>query len=96
LKDDPGRWRWRGKKEIPLRPKAFAILRHLIEQAGHIVSREELDQAVWGKTQVSESILRGCLKEIRQALGDSAEQPKVIETAPRRGWRFIGAAVSSH
>jgi TolB-like protein/DNA-binding winged helix-turn-helix (wHTH) protein/Tfp pilus assembly protein PilF len=80
---------------IPLRPKAFAVLRYLAEHPERLVSREELVEAVWGETKVSEAVLRGCLREVRQALGDSAERPKFIETVPRRGWRFI-APIAAH
>lgn len=80
---------WRGTDEIPLRPKAFSVLRYLVEHPGRLVSREELLQAVWGETKVSEGVLRGCLREIRQALEDSVETPQFIETVLRRGWRFI-------
>jgi DNA-binding winged helix-turn-helix (wHTH) protein len=80
---------WREVQEIPLRPKAFAVLRYLVEHPGRLVSRAELVQAVWGATKVSEGVLRGCLREIRQALEDSVESPRFIETVPRRGWRFI-------
>lgn len=74
---------------VPLRPKAFAVLRYLAEHPERLVSREELVQAVWGETKVSEAVLRGCLREVRQALGDSVEAPQFIETVGRQGWRFI-------
>jgi DNA-binding winged helix-turn-helix (wHTH) protein len=80
---------WQGSEERPLRPKAFAVLRYLVEHAGRLVSRDELVQAVWGKTKVSEAVLRGCLREIRHALADTVETPRFIETVPRRGWRWI-------
>lgn len=74
---------------IPLRPKAFAVLRYLAEHTDRLVIREEVVQAVWKDTKVSEGVLRGCLREIRQALGDSVEAPRFIETVGRQGWRFI-------
>jgi predicted ATPase/DNA-binding winged helix-turn-helix (wHTH) protein len=81
---------WLGPREIRLRPKAFAVLRYLIEQHGRLVSRDELAQAVWPHTKVSEVVLRVCLRDVRQAVEDSAQAPQFIETIPRRGWRFIG------
>lgn len=86
---------WQGSEERPLRPKAFAVLRYLLEHAGRLVSRDELVQAVWGKTKVSEGVLRGCLREIRHALKDSVAAPQFIETIPRREWRFIAPVTSS-
>ena len=86
---------WRGSKTIPLRPKAFAVLRYLMEHAGQVVSRAALVAAVWGTTKVSEPVLRGCLREIRQALRDSVETPQFIETVGRQGWRFIAKVVST-
>jgi TolB-like protein/DNA-binding winged helix-turn-helix (wHTH) protein len=74
---------------VPLRHKAFAVLRYLAEHSERLVNREELVQAVWGETKVSEGVLRGCLREVRQALGDSVETPQFIETVGRQGWRFI-------
>jgi TolB-like protein/DNA-binding winged helix-turn-helix (wHTH) protein/Tfp pilus assembly protein PilF len=87
---------WRGSDKIPLRPKAFAVLWYLVEHPGRLVSRDDLVQAVWGETKVSEGVLRGCLREIRQALGDAVDSPQFIETVPRRGWRFIGTVSSQH
>lgn len=84
---------WRGSETIPLRRKAFAVLRYLVEHAGQVVSRAELVTAVWGTTKVSESVLRGCLYEVRQALGEKTQTPQFVETVPRRGWRFIGKVV---
>jgi TolB-like protein/DNA-binding winged helix-turn-helix (wHTH) protein/Flp pilus assembly protein TadD len=74
---------------ISLRPKAFAVLRYIVEHPERLVSREELMKAVWGETKVSEAVLRGCLREVRQALGDSVNAPRFIETVGRQGWRFI-------
>lgn len=85
---------WRGEVTIALRPKAFAVLRCLVDQAGRVVSREQIEQAVWPKTQVGLEALRSCIKQIRHALGDHATQPGFIETVPRRGWRFIAEVAS--
>jgi DNA-binding winged helix-turn-helix (wHTH) protein/predicted ATPase len=80
---------------VPLRPKAFVVLRYLAEHSGRLVSRDELVQAVWGETKVSEVVLRGCLHEIRRALGDAVASPHFIETVPRRGWQFIAPVTTS-
>jgi len=82
---------WRGEELIPLRPKLFAVLRHLLEHAGRLVTRDELRAAVWPATAVSESVLRGTIRELRDVLGDDATAASFIETIPHRGYRFVAA-----
>jgi DNA-binding winged helix-turn-helix (wHTH) protein len=80
---------WRGTLEVKLTPKALAVLRCLLEQAGQVVSKEVLFQAVWPKTVVSDAALTACIQELRQMLRDDARNPRYIETVHRRGYRFI-------
>jgi DNA-binding winged helix-turn-helix (wHTH) protein len=63
---------WRDTAAVRLTAKAFAVLRHLVEYAGQLVTREELFAAVWGTTYVSDAALAVCIRELRQALGDVA------------------------
>ena len=86
---------WRGKQTVKLTPKALAILRQLVHQAGQVVSKEELFQTVWPETVVSEAALTVCVQELRRVLRDNATHPRYIETVHRRGFRFIGKVVSS-
>ena len=88
-------WVWQEDKRVRLTPKAFAVLRYLGEHAGRIVTKDELLQAVWTDTVVSEWAVTTCLREIRRALGERAKQPRYIETIQRRGYRFIGAMQST-
>ncbi len=81
---------WCRSDPIALRPKTFAVLRHLLERAGRLVTKDELLDAVWPDTSVSDGVPIVCVRELRQALGDQAEAPTFIETVPRRGYRFIG------
>ncbi|HJY79778.1 MAG TPA: winged helix-turn-helix domain-containing protein, partial [Candidatus Binatia bacterium] len=81
---------WRGKQEVRLTGKAFAVLRHLLTHAGELVTKDELFQAVWPGTVVSEAALTSCIKELRQVLHDTAQERRYIETVHRRGFRFIG------
>src|SRR5262249_53323153 len=74
---------------VPLTPKAFAVLRRLVEDAGQLVKKEELLQSVWRDTHVSDGVVRVIVLELRRALGDDSEQPRFIETVSRRGYRFI-------
>jgi DNA-binding winged helix-turn-helix (wHTH) protein len=81
---------WRGAEAIRLTPKAWAVLDALVAQAGQLVTKETLLEAVWPDTVVSEAALVVCIREIRQALGDAARTPQYLETVHRRGYRFIG------
>jgi adenylate cyclase len=56
---------WHGVEAIVLRPKSFAVLRYLVAQAGRLVTKEELAQAVWPGLVVSEAALTVCVGEIR-------------------------------
>jgi DNA-binding winged helix-turn-helix (wHTH) protein/predicted ATPase len=87
---DPANQRfWQDEELVALRPKVFAVLHRLVEHAGRLVTREELRAAVWGDTVVSESVLRGTIRELREVLGDDANAARLIETVPHRGYRFI-------
>lgn len=77
---------FRGTLEINLRPKSFELLKYLTENHGRLVSKNELIQAVWNETAVTDDSLVQCLKDIRNALGDDAQQ--IIKTVPRRGYIF--------
>jgi DNA-binding winged helix-turn-helix (wHTH) protein/predicted ATPase len=83
-------WAWCGDRRLDLMPKAFAVLRHLVEHAGRLVTKQELLAAVWSDTAVSEAALSSCIRDLRRALGDSPQTPRYIETVHRRGFRFIG------
>src|SRR5215470_17458296 len=74
---------------VPLTPKAFAVLRRLVEDAGRLVKKDDLLGSVWRDTHVSDGVLRVIILEIRRALGDESGEPRFIETVPRRGYRFV-------
>jgi DNA-binding winged helix-turn-helix (wHTH) protein/tetratricopeptide (TPR) repeat protein len=86
---------WRDDHVLALRPKTFAVLCYLLEHPGKLITNDELLKAVWSDVVVDESMPRLCIRELRQALGDDAKQPRFIETQPRRGYRFIGKVASS-
>ncbi|MGH9839161.1 MAG: AAA family ATPase [Blastocatellia bacterium] len=81
---------WRGEETLALRPKTFAVLVYLLERPGQLVTKEELLDACWPDTTMTYTVLKVCIREIREALGDDAKSPRFIETAHRRGYRFIG------
>src|SRR5512139_710911 len=80
---------WCGGEVVALTPKAFAVLRRLVEDGGQLVSKEDLLRAGWAKTHVSEGVLKVIILEVRRALDDDPVAPRFIETVPRRGYRFI-------
>jgi len=82
---DRGSLNHRGK-EVPLRPKSFSVLRHLVEHAGQLVSREDLMSSVWPDAVVTDDSIAQCLIELRRAMGDSDRT--IIRTVPRRGLIF--------
>src|SRR5215469_1838938 len=75
-----------GEGEVKLRPKTFDALRYLVENAGRLVSKEELVRALWPDSFVSDSSLPQCFLEIRKALGD--DDQRIIKTVARRGYVF--------
>jgi len=74
---------------VALTPKALAVLDYLAERPGRLVTKTELLDAVWPGVFVADGVLKVCVREIRRALGDDARTPRFIETAHRRGYRFI-------
>jgi predicted ATPase/DNA-binding winged helix-turn-helix (wHTH) protein len=80
---------WREGQRLALTRKAFAVLNYMVEQAGHLVTKEELMEAVWPETYVQEEILKTYVRKLRQTLGDNAQHPLFIETQQGRGYRFI-------
>jgi predicted ATPase/DNA-binding winged helix-turn-helix (wHTH) protein len=82
---------WHGERSIPLRPKAFAVLKLLLDHPRQLVTKQQVLDAVWPGTFVSDAVLKESIHQLREALGDKAEAPAYIETAHRRGYRFIAS-----
>jgi len=80
---------WRGEEQIALRPKALSALAYLARRPGHLVTKEELREQVWGAAHISDTTLRVAVREIRAALGDDQTSPRYLETVPARGYRFL-------
>jgi TolB-like protein/DNA-binding winged helix-turn-helix (wHTH) protein len=89
--DDHERRLTQDGQAIHLQPRTFDVLRYLLEHASKLVSKQEVLDAVWKETIVTESSLTGCIRQIRAALGDDADSPTYIETVPVTGYRFIAA-----
>jgi DNA-binding winged helix-turn-helix (wHTH) protein len=87
-----GELRSEGKK-VKLQDQPLQILQVLVERHGQIVTREELRAKIWpSDTFVDfDHGINNAIKRLREALGDTAETPRFIETVPRRGYRFMAA-----
>ncbi len=79
--------------KIKLQEQPFQVLAMLLEHPGEVVTREELQQRIWpADTLVDfENGLNKAINKLREALGDSAENPRFVETLPRHGYRFIAS-----
>ena len=77
------------EQRILLTPKAFSVLRYLLERAGRLVTQNELLEALWPDTFVQPEVLKSHIRDIRKRLDDDPRNPQFIETLPRRGYRFI-------
>ncbi len=82
---------FREDRLVKIQPQPLRVLGVLIEQAGQIVSREQLRTRVWGDTTFVDfdQGLNYCMRQIRVALRDGASEPLYIETLPKQGYRFI-------
>jgi DNA-binding winged helix-turn-helix (wHTH) protein/tetratricopeptide (TPR) repeat protein len=72
-----------------IEPKAMHVLICLAEKAGQVISKEDLIQSVWARAFVTDDVLTGSVSALRKAFGDSAREPRFIETIPKNGYRLI-------
>ncbi|HKQ73648.1 MAG TPA: winged helix-turn-helix domain-containing protein [Blastocatellia bacterium] len=79
----------RDGEAVPLTPKAFDLLLALVERHGHLLEKDELLKKVWPDTFVEEANLASNISQLRKALGDGENGHRYIETAPKRGYRFV-------
>jgi DNA-binding winged helix-turn-helix (wHTH) protein len=80
-------------RDVELPPKPFLVLRHLAENAGRLVSKGELNEAVWPDVTVTDDSLVQCIRELRQKLGD--HDHRLIKTIPRRGYMLDATLIAS-
>ena len=78
-----------GERPLDLTPKLLDLLLHLLDNAGALVTKEALLEAVWPDANVTDNALTQAVSELRQALGDDAAAPQFIKTVARRGYRFV-------
>jgi DNA-binding winged helix-turn-helix (wHTH) protein len=87
---DPGHaCLWCAEQALALPPKAFDVLHYLVTHPDRLVTKDELLDAVWPQTAVSDGVVRMAIGVLRKALGDTAQTPRYIATVPRRGYRFL-------
>jgi DNA-binding winged helix-turn-helix (wHTH) protein/Tol biopolymer transport system component len=96
LDRDSGELFKQGRK-VKLQGQPFELLLALLDRPGEVLTREELRQRIWSSETAGDfdQGLNRAINKVREALGDSAENPRFIETLPRRGYRFIGAIASA-
>jgi TolB-like protein/DNA-binding winged helix-turn-helix (wHTH) protein/tetratricopeptide (TPR) repeat protein len=93
---DPASFRLRrGASEVPLTPKAFELLVLLVRERRRALTKQELFDAVWPDTAVTENTLTQRVKEIREALGDRAQEPVYVRTVSRVGFQFVADVVEA-
>jgi TolB-like protein len=80
----------RGSKAIAIGPQVFDLLAYLVQNREHVVSKDDLLDAVWGGRIVSESTLTSHINAVRKAIGDNGEEQRLLRTVARKGFRFVG------
>ena len=84
---------WRGEERVQIPPKAYDVLRYLVENPGRLVTPDELLERLWPETYVNPEVVRKYILDIRKILGDRPGKPEFIETVTKRGYRFIATVV---
>jgi class 3 adenylate cyclase/DNA-binding winged helix-turn-helix (wHTH) protein len=85
----------RAGQTIPLRPKVFQVLLHLLTHRERHVDKQELCEQVWPEQFISDATLESTLRAVRRAIGDSGKEQRIIQTLYGHGYRFV-AAVTVH
>src|SRR5215813_190209 len=80
-------------RPVSLTPKVFDMLVLLVENRGHLVSKEEIMSQLWPESFVEEVNVNRNISTLRRVLADSPNDPSYIETVPKRGYRFIAPVV---
>jgi TolB-like protein/DNA-binding winged helix-turn-helix (wHTH) protein len=78
---------------VQIPPKAYDVLRYLVENPGRLVTPDELLEKLWPETYVNPEVVRKYILDIRKILGDRPGKPEFIETVTKRGYRFIATVV---
>ncbi|HEX6177415.1 MAG TPA: winged helix-turn-helix domain-containing protein, partial [Thermoanaerobaculia bacterium] len=84
----------RGGEPIALRPKCFDLLVYFVQHPGRVISKDELMREIWGDVIVDEGTINRTVTALRASLGDESDDPRYIQTVPRRGYKFIAAVAT--
>ncbi|QRM32001.1 winged helix-turn-helix domain-containing protein [Microvirga sp. VF16] len=79
----------RGSDTIALGPRVFDLLLYLVQHSERVVSKQELLHAIWGGRIVSESTMTSHVNAVRNAIGDSGSEQRLVRTVARKGFRFV-------
>jgi predicted ATPase/DNA-binding winged helix-turn-helix (wHTH) protein len=93
--DEQNECLWHNGAQIMLPPRAFAMLRYLVENPGRLVSHDELLDKLWPDTYVQPQVLRTYVLELRKLLSDDARQPRFIRSLPKRGYVFLASVTET-
>jgi DNA-binding winged helix-turn-helix (wHTH) protein len=93
--DADSRQLFRGSQEVRISPKAFDLIKVLVESRPRALAKKELIERLWPATYVSETSLATLIREIRDAIGDDARNPRCVRTVHRFGYAFCGAATEA-
>ena len=78
-----------GADSVHVEPKSMEVLLFLFEHAGEVISRDEIQDRIWGDVTVGQDSITNAIIKLRKAFGDDAKNPRVIATIPKRGYRVI-------
>ena len=81
----------RDGEPVPLRPKEFAVLLALVGNHRHVLTKEELLEAVWPDRFIEEGNLNRQISTLRRVLGDTSDEPQYVQTVPKVGYRFVAS-----
>src|SRR5260370_34619369 len=82
---------WRGQKRVPIPPKAYDVLRYLVENPERLVTPDELLEKLLPESYVNPEVLRKYILDIRKILGARTDKPEFIQTVTKRGNRCVRA-----
>ena len=85
-----------GETSIHLKPKEWDLLCCLVEHRDRVLTKQELLDLIWPRQMVTEANLSQAVYAVRKALGESARQPRWIETVPRKGYRFVAPEIDTN
>src|SRR5262245_35027110 len=84
---------WHGEQRVPITPKAFDLLRYLVDHAGRLVTQEEILDALWPQIHVNPEVVKKYILALRKAMGGRPDDSIFVEPIPRRGYQFVAPVI---